>query len=346
MPTRKHRTTVQLALRAQDGPSLTVPPLQIQATPDISIQHVTGALRKRACTLLKNHYTSADGGAGRMYAAVHRSGEVVGAVLIGATTSEAQSRSLVGPDVPVRVVKRLYCRDDVPVYESLLLRAAARDTTNQLGVTCAIAAYAEPCARDTRTMIGMVGKVYAVSSFFHVGYSGRRRALLDGDGSVRSPRQGKITLTLKTTPVGWRWVDLPPAPIWLTIVPPQVIVENGALRLTSERWRKREWRRAWAALPPQRRVAAKQWTDHVTWRRLERAGRVALWEPAAHELRAGLRRQSAWWFGADLHRTAAPVLPPRLQAELPLAIDEDETTAGRQFVPVRIRPVMVPSLAP
>jgi hypothetical protein len=189
-------------------------------------------------------------------------------------------------------------------------------------------------------MIGMVGKVYAVSNFFHVGYSGRRRALLDRDGCVRSPRQGKTTLPLKTTPSGWRWVDLPPAPIWLTMVAPQVVVDNGSLRITSERWRRREWRRTWATIPEYRRVAAKQWTASKTWRRLERAGRVALWEPETYELHDGMRRQSAWWFGTDLQRTAAPVLPPRLQAELPLCWEEDETTAGRQFVPLRIYPAV------
>lgn len=337
MSTRERRRALQHHVRTmQVGAG--VPPLHIQVTSEVSIQLVRGELRKRAHALLTQHYTGVAGNAGRTYAVVTNTGAVLGAVLIGGTASKLQSRSLIGPQVPVRVVKRVFCLDHCCVPESMLLRAAARDTANQLGQTCAVVAYAEPSARDSRTGAPMVGRLYLSSGFHFIGHSGRRRALLDAVGCVRSPRQGKRTLTLATTPTGWCWVDLPPASIWMTIVTPQLLFKNGALHLTTERWCKRQWKRAWACLPAHRRVAARQWLPHKTWFRLRRAGRMPLYplDPAT-EVAGPIRRQNALWFGSDLHRNAAPVFPPLLATQLALPIGHEETTANRRFVPLRIR---------
>lgn len=296
------------------------------------IQHVVGPLRRQAEVLFADHFLGHAGNAGYMIAVIDPHHRVIGACLIGPASSMAAERSLV--DAPWRVwcIKRLYCRDDCPIPESKLLRTAGRIVADLRGETIILCAYADPSARDSRSGLPMTGRIYYVSSFFTVGETTQTRyAVIDADGRARSTRQGKITLTKKTLPQGWHMVKIPPASVWIAIVPPHQRRVDGDVQATSHRWRKQQWLAAWKAM--RRRVAAEQWIDERAWKRFVRGGIRALGAPSRQN--SHQRLQSAWWPGAALQRTARPAWVGRV-AQLSLddaAALDDERTAGRIYLP-------------
>ena len=62
----------------------------------IRIQRAFGPLRAATAEYLEqNHYMRSSGGSGQMFAVLDEAGEIAGACLIGATTSQNQDRSLI-----------------------------------------------------------------------------------------------------------------------------------------------------------------------------------------------------------------------------------------------------------
>jgi hypothetical protein len=258
----------------------------------------------------------------------------MGAVLIGPANPMAAERALIRPPYRVWVLKRLLCRDDCPVPESQLLRTAMRHLTRLRGKTLLFCSYADPAARDERTGQPLLGWLYLAAGFFYAGETSRPRyALIDSEGRARSLRQGATTLGRSTPPPGWRMAKLPPARVWLTVVPPDALTLDGVCLPTTRRWRKHQWRSAWAALAPDRRIAAQQWIETRMWRRLCAAGQRGLCAP--RHSRPGQRLQPAWWRGSQLKRTAGPVWVPGpwKQTWLDEAAVVGERTGGRMYLP-------------
>jgi len=260
-----------------------------------------------------------------------------GACLIGPASSMAAERAIVAAPWRVWQIKRLICLDTCSVPESQLLWHAMRTVANERGETLVFVAYADPAAHDARSSLPLTGRVYLASNFFYAGETAHpRTAVIDAHGRARSSRQGAVTLGRRTLPEGWRMQRIPPARVWVTICTPEERVNvTGVVQPTSQRWRKHQWRRAWAALNPQRLVAARQWVSHVAWRRLVRSGKIPIGQPKPQHIRTHERFQPAYWAGAELTRTAAPVwVPYAWQQEL--IFEEqvcDERTAGRRYLP-------------
>jgi hypothetical protein len=309
----------------------------ILTTNDYQIVHATGELRRAGQALLHEHYMGSAGGSGYLYAVVDAGGVVQGACLIGPSSSMAAERSLVSPPWRIWCVKRLFARDTCTIPESQLLRASLRHTADLRGETLIVCAYADPVATDSRTGLPLTGKLYLSAGFMFVGETSQPRyAVIDDYGRARSTRQGKQTLTRRTLPHGWSMIRVPPARIWLAVVPPTLVRgPDGTASSTTQRWRKKQWRTAWAALTPQRRVAAQQWVSEKQWRRLLRSGIIPIGEPKPHHIQPHRRLQPAYWEGHALTRTAGPVWVPFLWQQQFLSEDllEGERTAGRNYQP-------------
>lgn len=329
--------------------------------PPYTITHAKGELRKAAAAYLeRDHYMRSNGGSGTMFAVTADDTDTVqGACLIGATASTNCDRSLVRgacligptgsqdaerniakPGVLVRQIKRSHLGDEVPMYESHLLRTAMQAVANDLDRAVLFVSYADPAATDERTGLPLAGWCYLASGFFYAGETtGSRTCVVDHLGRARSTRQGAITLTRRTLPKAgdtfhgehitsdWRMRKLPPARIWLAVQTPTRMSRAQA---------KHAWRQVWANLNPARRIAAKQWISHKAWQRQLRDGIVPLGEPTPAQIRPHDRFQPACWPGPSMTRTAAPVWVPlvwqqRLLLEATMA---GETTAGRCYAPL------------
>lgn len=321
-----------------------------------------GVFRTEVAAYIANHhYMRSSGGSGQLFAVVRDDQQVVGACLIGATTSENQTRSLVGacligptasadaersiaqPGVLVRQIKRSVLADDVPttaLYESQLLRHCMQAVCDAYDQPVLFVSYADPAATDTRTGQPLAGWVYLAAGFFYVGETtSRRQCVIDHCDRARSTRQGTITLTRKTLPkagdhfhgepitADWRLASLPPARIWIAVCTPRRMTRRQA---------RTAWRQVFAALQPQRRVAARIWISHVAWRRQVARGIVALGAPRPQHLRRHDRFQPALWPGYAITRTAAPVWVPLVHQQRALLLDdvEGETIAGRCYAPL------------
>jgi hypothetical protein len=249
----------------------------------------------------------------------------------------AAERAIVAAPWRVWQIKRLVCLDTYPLPESQLLWHAMRAVANQRGQTLVFVAYADPAARDAHSGLPLTGRVYLSSNFFFAGETAQPRfAVIDDQGRARSSRQGAVTLTRRTLPVGWTMQRIPAARVWLTICTPDYRTNaDGTAQSTTQRWRKHQWRAAWAAINPQRRIAARQWVSHTAWRRLLRSGKVPIGEPKPQHMRTHERFQPAYWTGAEMTRTAAPVWVPFVwQQELLDKVQvSDERTAGRRYLP-------------
>ena len=300
----------------------------------LTITHATGDLRRAAAAYLEaHHYMRSSGGSGQMFAVLNDETTVSGAVLIGATASANCDRSLIsgacligptasadaerriaGPEVLIRQIKRSHLRDDVPMYESHLLRTAMQAVCDQYDRPVLYVSYADPAATDERTGQPLAGWCYLASGFFYAGEtSTRRRCVIDHLGRARSSRQGAITLHGGNLPragetfhgetitADWRIAPLPPARIWLAVTTPTSYTQRQAKRAALHVWRN---------LNPARQVAARQWINHVAWRREVSAGRVSLGEPKPQHHREHDRFQPALWRGSEMTRTAAPVWVP------------------------------------
>ncbi|NTU85285.1 MAG: hypothetical protein HGA45_39010 [Chloroflexales bacterium] len=68
------------------------------------------------------------------------------------------------------------------VCESKLLRRSIQYVTDHYDQPVLYVSYADPGAKDTRTGLPLLGKVYQASGFFHVGLTGPRKVILDHDG--------------------------------------------------------------------------------------------------------------------------------------------------------------------
>jgi hypothetical protein len=301
-----------------------------------ALRRVLGAERKAAQHfIVTHHYGQSDGGSGYLYAAIAPDGSIAGACLIGPASSMAAERAILDPPWRVWTCKRLVCLDSCPVPESQLLWYALRQTANQIGSTFGCVSYADPVARDARTGLPLGGKVYAAANHLYIGLTSQPRyALLDEHGRMRSSRQGKVTLGRRSLPEGWHMQKIPPARVWLAVVTPEVVTDNGVARPTTRRWRKRQWRTCLQALNPKRRAAAQQWIGDAALRDAIVAGQATpIAAPTQRTENAGL--QPAHYAGAQLNRTAGPVWVPFVwQDELVLeGYITDETTAHRQYAP-------------
>lgn len=122
-------------------------------------------------------------------------------------------------------------------------------------------------------------------------------------------------------------LPLPPARVWIAVCTPSRMTRKQA---------KAAWLQVWRNLNPHRRVAAKQWISHVSWRRKLRSGGMALGEPKCQHLRPHDRFQPALWRGSEMTRTAAPVWVP-LHWQQRLLLEDavsGETTANRVYAPL------------
>lgn len=298
------------------------------------------------------------GGSGQMFVVATSAGAIQGACLIGATASRNCEHSIVGAclirptasadaersiatsGVCIRQIKRSHLLDGVPMFESHLLRYAMQQVCNTYDTPVLYVSYADPAATDERTGMPLLGWTYLAAGFFYIGETqGRRYCVIDHRGRARSTRQGKVTLTSKTLPKAgdtfhgepiaqdWQLKRLPPARIWVAIVTPDRYTRKQA---------KHAWLEMWRQLNPERKVAAKIWIDHVAWRRKLASGTASLGDPRPEHMRAHDRFQPAWWRGAEITRTAAPVwVPATWQHELLLEADiEGETTAHRRYTPL------------
>jgi hypothetical protein len=295
------------------------------------VAFVTGAKREEFQQLLvEHHYLHCHGNAGSAYAVLDPKGDVRGGVLIGATSSENADRWLIAPGHQVYALKRSWAFDDCPVPESQILRAALRDKANELGETILAVSYADPWARDERTGRGLLGHVYLAAGFFYAGETAAAgEILVDEAGRFRSKRQGAVTLTrgnVSTLRPGWRFVRVGRRRVWLAVVTPE-----GWSRTR----RKREWRRCWAALNPERRVAAKRWVSEKGWSRLVSEGVRPIPQGLPIRRRGFERFQAAWWRGEQVDRGCAPVWVDALvQETLALLTEADvegERTGGRVY---------------
>jgi hypothetical protein len=325
----------------------------------LTIVRAYGATRKAAAAYLeRHHYMRSSGGSGQLFAVLDDAERVNGAVLIGATASSNCDRSiagacLIGPaasqdaehtiaegNVLIRQIKRSHLRDGVAMYESHLLRHCMQAVCNEYDQPMIFVSYADPAATDERTGMPLIGWTYLAAGFFSIGQtSGKRSCVIDHRGRARSTRQGNVTLRRATLPKAgdifhgelvsedWQLKPLPPARIWIAIVTPDRLTRKQA---------KTAWRTIWRQLNPTRRVAAKVWIDHISWRRRRAEGTVPLGEPRSQHIRQHDRFQPAWWRGADITRTAAPVWAPYTwQHELVLEEDvAGETTANRKYKPL------------
>ena len=325
----------------------------------LTIVRAFGAMRKEAAAYLEaHHYMRSAGGSGQMFAVMDSSERVSGAVLMGATASRNcdhsiagacligptasadAERSIAGSGVLIRQIKRSHLLDDVPMYESHLLRHAMQGVCNEYDTPVLYVSYADPAATDERSGRPLLGWTYLAAGFFYAGETnGRRYCAIDHLGRARSTRQGRVTLNRKTLPKAgdtfhgeyithdWQLKNLPPARVWLAVVTPDRYTRKQA---------KSAWLNVWRQINPQRRIAAKIWISHVEWRRKLAAGKVSLGEAKPHHMREGDRLQPAWWEGWEMTRTAAPVWVPYCwQHELLLEANvEGERTANRQYKPL------------
>ncbi|MBX0330099.1 hypothetical protein K2Z83_20740 [Oscillochloris sp. ZM17-4] len=311
--------------------------------------------------IAQNHYMRSSGGSGQLFAVVRDDDQVVGACLIGATASQNQNRSLVGacligptasadaersiaqPGVLVRQIKRSFLSDDVPtsaMYESQLLRHSMQAVCDEYDQPVLFVSYADPAATDARTGQPLAGWIYLAAGFFYVGTtSSTRRCVIDHQGRARSTRQGAVTLTRNTLPkagstfhgeaitADWRMATLPPARIWVAVTTPTRFTRRQA---------KHAWRTVFAAINLARRVAARTWISHTTWRRKLAGGTVTLGEPRPQHLRRHDRFQPALWRGGEITRTSAPVWVPLVHQQRALLFEDvaGETVAGRVYAPL------------
>lgn len=328
-------------------------------TTKLEIVRAYGAMRKAAAAYLENHhYMRSSGGSGQLFAVLDQANTINGAVLIGATASTNCDRSiagacLIGPaasqdaertiassGVLIRQIKRSHLLDSIAMYESHLLRHCMQAVCNEYDQSMIFVSYADPAAADERTGLPLLGWTYLAAGFFYIGETRSKRwCVVDHLGRARSSRQGSVTLRRNTLPRAgdifhgepitqdWQLKPLPPARIWIAIVTPNRLTRRQA---------KTAWRSMWHELNPARRVAAKIWIDHVTWRRRHATGTVSLGEPKRQHVRTFDRFQPAWWEGADMTRTAAPVwVPYTWQHELLFEADiAGETTANRSYQPL------------
>jgi hypothetical protein len=329
------------------------------STSPLTIVRTSGEQRKAAAAYLeRNHYMRSSGGSGQLFAVLDPADAVHGAVLIGATASTNCDRSiagacLIGPTasqdaertiatdgVLIRQIKRSHLQDNVAMYESHLLRYCMQEVCNEYDQPMIFVSYADPAATDARTGMPLLGWSYLAAGFFAIGEtSGKRWCVVDHRGRARSTRQGKVTLRRATLPKAgdtfhgetithdWQLKPLPPARIWIAIVTPDRLTRKQA---------KAAWRKIWQQLNPARRVAAKIWIDHTTWRRRRAAGTIPLGEPKLHHMREHDRFQPAWWRSIDMTRTAAPVWVPYVWQHALLTETDvaGETTAHRTYAPL------------
>jgi hypothetical protein len=326
------------------------------------IERVRGGVFRSAVEayIATNHYTRSSGGSGQLFA-VMRDEQVVGACLIGATTSENQTRSIVGacligpsasadaersiaqPGILVRQIKRSILADDVPtsaIYESQLLRHSMQVVCDEYDRPLLFVSYADPAATDVRTERPLGGACYLAAGFFYIGETtSQRRCVVDHLGRARSTRQGAVTLTRRTLPkagstfhgetitADWRLASLPPARIWIAVCTPSRY---------SQRQARHAWRAVFAALNPARRVAARTWIDHIAWRRKLAGGTVPLGEPRPQHLRSHDRFQPALWRGHELTRSSAPMWVPLVHQQRLLGFVDvaGESIAGRHYAPL------------
>ena len=187
-----------------------------------TIAHVTGTLRTQAATFIaEHHYMRSAGGSGYTIAAMAPDRSIMGVVLIGPASSMAAERAIINPPYRVWCIKRLVCLDDASVPESQLLRTAMRYIANLRQEVMPFVAYADPAARDERTGQPLFGGLYKSANFMHIGTTSQRRySVVDDKRRAISTRQGVITLTRKTLPLGWQMIPLPSAHVWLAIVTP------------------------------------------------------------------------------------------------------------------------------
>jgi hypothetical protein len=296
-----------------------------------------------------------------MFAVLDDTGEIAGACLIGATTSQNQDRSLIrgacligptaSPDaeknlipsggVLIRQIKRSHLLDEVDMYESHLLRHGMQTVCDEYDRPVLYVSYADPAATDERTGLPLAGWCYLASGFFYVGEtSSRRYCVIDHAGRARSTRQGAITLSRSTLPKAgdvfhgelitsdWQISTLPPARIWIAVCTPNRYTRRQA---------KSAYLNVWRNLNPDRRVAARQWISHVAWKRVQRDGTIGLGDPKAHQTREHDRFQPALWPGSDMTRTAAPVWVPLVWQETFLEETDvmGETIAKRRYAPLK-----------
>jgi len=311
--------------------------------PAFRFAHVHGAERKAAQRLITDlHYSANPGGSGFTHA-IHIDDSLVAACLIGPTLSKGSERSLIAPDFPCRLVKRLVARDDCPVPESQLLRMAMRDVANKLGSAYLAISYADPVAQDVRTGRSLYGALYLASGFFFCGFTSQPRyAVVDDLGVLKSTRQGRVTLTKKTLPKAgdewngrtvlkdWAMIQIPPARVWIVPVTPWYV--NG--EPTSRAWRKHQYLEFWRNLNIKRLVHAQRWINRRHWQRLLRMATVEEVEPPRQEREHALLARARWQ-GALMTRTAGPIWPPIVEQGQLFAWSDvaGETTAGRLYWP-------------
>ncbi len=310
-----------------------------------AIVHALGPEREALDRLLReHHYRHTGGGSGYSYAAVSPGGDVVGGAWIGPDASMNAVRKVVRPPHLTWAIRRSWMADESPVPESQMLRTPMRAMANSRGEAMLFVSYAEPDAMDSRTGLPMLGGVYMAAGFFFAGYTGAGSTVVDPDGRARSRRQGAVTLStgnLSRLRPGARKFPSPPKRRWLAVVTPEVRELDGRRIRTSRVWRKREWLRVWRALNPECRVAARRWIAEREWRRRVESGQRPLDDRGRPvESREGLRRQAAWWEGAQLTRSSAPVWVPEYIQESMVWIGEAEVTgertAGRIFLPLAV----------
>lgn len=329
------------------------------------ISHIVGQPRQELNDLLEQHYLGIGGQSGYSFGVHDPDFRIIGGALVGRTASEACNRSLIAASHDVRAVKRSFILDAIPqpelsdvhqaipIVESQLIRTAINEVADALQQTLLFVSYSDPLAVDIRhdPPQPLLGWSNFAAGFFFAGWTrSKRYVAIDADGRARSPRQGGITLTpsnINRFRPGWKLVKAPPLRIWLTVVPPHYHIQGDKRRRATHAWRTREWHRAWAALHPERKIAAKNWVRSDEWQALLRAGQQPINEQqrndtirpikSRHQGNTTTQFQPAWWSGWQMQRDAAPVwVPEYIQTTLEL-IDEatsvDEVTAYRAYLP-------------
>jgi hypothetical protein len=157
-------------------PQTYTPAPQVPIVPTLTIVRAYGAMRKAAEAYLEaHHYMRSSGGSGQMFAVLDSAAQVSGAVLIGATASancdrslagacligptasKDAERSIAGTGVLIRQIKRSHLLDDVPMYESHLLRHAMQQVCDEYDTPVLYVSYADPAATDERTGRPLLG---------------------------------------------------------------------------------------------------------------------------------------------------------------------------------------------
>lgn len=298
--------------------------------------------RQAAMSFLEQHYTGTGKVQGHLFAVVKHvdtpTEQILGACVIGGTSSQAFNDTLASREVDIRACRRLYADDRCPIPESQLFRYACRYVAAAIGHAFLIVSLADPAARSNDDAhLPLTGAVYLSAGLFYAGTTvgGSRPVLINRHtGQHRSTRQGPITLNKQDLTPDWAWVEGPPAFVWLApIAPNRVPAPDGRRwRSTSERERHRQKKAIWQALVLNRRVIATQWIEQRGWQRLNRQWQLPLL--GISDERPPNLRVTSEWPGQLLNRFAAPIRPPiMMQLGFDEVLLDDERTAGRVYRP-------------